>query len=76
MTSGFIGRVYEHKYRLNKGFAAKYGVVIRLVWYEVHESVLMAIEREKQLRNCKRAWKLELIEEMNSDWCYLYDRPV
>ena len=49
---------------MSKGFAAKYGASL-LVWYEVHESAIAAIEREKQLKNWKRVWKLELIEKAN-----------
>jgi len=72
MTNDLIRRVYEHKNGLNKGFAAKHGVN-QLVWYEVHESAMAAIEREKQLKNWKRSWKLELIEKSNPDWIDLYD---
>jgi putative endonuclease len=27
-----------------------------------------AIQREKQLKKCNRAWKIKLIEEMNPEW--------
>ena len=72
MTNDLIRRIYEHKNGLSKGFASKYGASL-LVWYEVHESAMAAIEREKQPKNWKRVWKLELIEKVNPDWCDLYD---
>ena len=72
MTNDLIRRVYEHKNGLSRGFAAKYGASL-LVWYEVHESAMAAIEREKQLKNWKRVWKLELIEKLNPEWCDLYN---
>ena len=31
-----------------------------------------AILREKTLKRWRRAWKLELIEDANPDWCDLY----
>ena len=54
-----------------KGFTERYGVH-HLVWYELHESMESAIEREKRLKEWKRDWKLELIESTNPDWKDLY----
>ena len=39
-----------------------------LVWYEQHGTMESAIVREKQLKNWKRAWKLEPIEKANPNW--------
>ena len=44
-----------------------------LVWYETHESAEAAINREKQIKKWKRAWKLELIEKHNPQWNDLYE---
>ena len=44
-----------------EGFTKRYGVH-QLVWYEVHESMESAIEREKRMKEWKRKWKRELIE--------------
>jgi putative endonuclease len=38
------------------------------VWYELHEQMLSAIEREKQIKEWHRPWKVELIEGLNPDW--------
>jgi putative endonuclease len=71
VTSDLVKRVWEHKNNLIEGFTERYGVH-RLVWYEVHESMQSAIQREKQLKQWKRRWKLELIEDANPEWLDLY----
>ena len=72
VTSDLVKRVWEHKNHLVDGFTKRYGVD-RLVWYEVHDTMESAIQREKAIREWQRAWKLELIEEFNPDWKDLYD---
>ena len=72
VMSDLIKRVYEHKDDLANGFTSKYGVH-RLVWHEIHESWESAIEREKQIKKWKRAWKLKLIEKNNPYWDDLYE---
>jgi putative endonuclease len=47
-----------------------------LVWYEVHEGMESAIEREKQLKEWKRKWKLELIESIHPCWEDLYQTII
>ncbi len=37
----------------------------KLVWYEVHEDPIVAITREKRIKDWQRAWKKRLIEAMN-----------
>jgi putative endonuclease len=71
VTSNIIKRVSEHKVDVRKGFTSKYGVH-DLVWYEVHEDIEFAIQREKCIKNWKRAWKIRLIEETNPDWRDLF----
>jgi putative endonuclease len=46
--------------------------VYDLVWYEHTPEILSAIQREKQLKNWQRAWKIHLIEEANPYWNDLY----
>jgi len=46
--------------------------VRRLVWYELHSDVTVAIQREKSLKRWRRAWKLQLVEKSNPDWRGLY----
>ena len=53
------------------GFAARYGVD-RLVWFEHHDTLETAMQREKRIKGWKRAWKIELIEKDNPHWVDLY----
>ena len=46
---------------------SKYGVKA-LVWFETHEDVNEAITREKQIKEWKREWKVEMIERSNPYW--------
>jgi putative endonuclease len=39
-----------------------------LVWYEIHNDINAAIEREKQIKGWNRAWKVRLIEQENPVW--------
>ena len=55
-----------------KGFTNKYNIH-QLVWYEIHISAESAINREKQIKKWKRAWKLKLIEKENPEWIDLYE---
>ena len=49
VTSDLIARTWQHKNDLVSGFSEQYQVHM-LVYYEVHESILEAIKREKQLK--------------------------
>ena len=55
-TSNLIRRVWEHKVKAIPGFAAQYGVD-QLVWFERHETLETAMQREKRIKRWKRAWK-------------------
>ena len=75
VTSDLVKRIWEHKNNMVEGFTKRYGVH-QLVWYEVHESMESAIEREKRLKEWKRKWKLELIESSNPNWQDLFNTIV
>ena len=72
VTSNIEQRVFEHREGLIEGFTRRYGCK-RLVWYEEHEDIGSAIQREKTLKHWYRKWKLKLIESMNPDWDDLYE---
>ena len=72
VTSDLPLRVWEHREDLVDGFTKKYAVHM-LVWYEVHDTMMSAITREKTIKGWKRAWKIEMIEAANPDWRDLYD---
>jgi putative endonuclease len=71
MTNDLLKRVWEHKVKAVSGFTAKYDVD-RLVWYEQHHSLESAFARERQVKEWKRAWKIQLIEADNPQWVDLY----
>jgi len=61
VTNDLVRRVTEHRKKLVPGFTKKYDVT-RLVYFERFHYVNEAIGREKQLKNWRRAWKVQLIE--------------
>ena len=71
VTSDLAQRVWQHKSKAVPGFTSKYGVD-RLAWFEAHELWESAIRREKQIKEWKRAWKIQLIEADNPHWIDLY----
>ncbi|HJR77192.1 MAG TPA: GIY-YIG nuclease family protein [Nitrospiraceae bacterium] len=67
VTSDLGKRMWEHEQGIVEGFTKKYRIH-HLVYYEMHEDMMSAITREKQLKKWNRAWKLRLIEQHNRDW--------
>ena len=72
VTSDLAKRIWEHKEHLVAGFTKKHSIR-RLVWYECHDSIEAAITREKQIKEWRRDWKVNLIQAMNPEWRDLYD---
>lgn len=72
VTNDLIRRIQKHKHKLTKGFTQKYNVN-RLVYYEVCSDIVVAIEREKQIKGWSRNKKNALVQAMNPDWNDLYD---
>ena len=70
-TSDLVTRVWEHKNGVVPGFTKKYSCKL-LVWYEAFDDIQQARQRELQMKEWKRAWKIKLIEETNLDWDDLY----
>ena len=70
-TSNLRKRVYEHKNKLRDGFTKKYNVTM-LVHYEIIDSRVSAIHRERFIKNWTRKKKLQLIEDHNREWEDLY----
>ncbi len=67
VTRDLSRRWFEHQEELTPGFTSRYGVKT-LVWFEEHDLLTAAIQREKNIKKYPRKWKLNLIEEMNPDW--------
>lgn len=72
VTSDLKKRIWEHKNNIIDGFTKQYNVH-QLAWYELHYSMESAIIREKRIKEWKRNWKLQLIENNNPDWHDLYE---
>ncbi|WNJ99182.1 GIY-YIG nuclease family protein [Thalassospiraceae bacterium LMO-JJ14] len=72
VTSDLVRRVWEHRAGVVDGFSKRYGCKT-LVYFETFDDIANAIQREKALKEWKRAWKLRLIEEMNPTWRDLWD---
>lgn len=65
VTSDLVKRVYEHKHKIIKGFTSRYDLNL-LVYYEIVDSMDEAIRWEKRIKKYPRRWKLNLINEKNS----------
>ncbi len=75
VTNDLIRRVYEHKNNMVNGFTKKYKVH-NLIYFVECGSIESALNREKQIKEWHRRWKLELIEGKNPLWDDLYNELV
>ena len=66
VTNAIKRRVLEHKTGKGSAFCKKYNLV-DLVYYEIIEGLDECIQREKQLKNWHRDWKINLIKEDNPE---------
>jgi len=64
VTNNVQRRVFEHKNGLVQGFTKRYRLTI-LLYFEEYRNIKEAIAREKQLKNWRRDWKLNLIKKTN-----------
>jgi putative endonuclease len=71
VTADIVRRAYEHRTGSIEGFTRRYGLK-RLIWFERHDEIMPAIQREKNIKNWPRAWKVRLVETMNPEWEDLY----
>jgi len=68
VTSDLKERVTQHKLKLHpQSFTAKYNIC-KLVYFEVFESIIEAIDREKQIKGGSRKKKIEMINKLNPEW--------
>jgi putative endonuclease len=72
-TVDLARRVWEHRESLADGFTKRYGLT-RLVYAEEHDDILLAKQRETNIKHWPRAWKVRLIHGTNPDWEDLYGR--
>ena len=72
VTNNLERRVLEHRSGKGGKFTSKYNLR-KLVYFECGNNVNETIMREKQIKAGSRKKKIDLIEEMNSEWNDLYD---
>lgn len=75
MTNSLLFRIYEHKKELMSGFTKEYHLH-ELLYYEIGETPMQAIIREKQVKNMLRKEKLELISNANPGFHDLYSEVL
>jgi putative endonuclease len=69
-TNDLANRVEQHKSKVVPGFSSTHQLNL-LVWYESHDSIMAARERERAIKKWRRDWKINLIQQMNPEWCDL-----
>ena len=67
VTSDLEKRIYQHKYKLIKGFSTKYNLSA-LLFYEGFGDIELAIAREKEIKSWRREKKNRLIVSVNPHW--------
>ncbi len=73
VTSSLLQRIHQHKNNIIEGFTKQHGCKL-LVYYELYDNMLKAIEREKQIKSGSRIKKLKLIESANPCWFDLFEQ--
>ncbi|HPI67478.1 MAG TPA: GIY-YIG nuclease family protein [bacterium] len=72
ITNNLKARVWQHKYKIIKGFTARYNIK-KLVYYETYNNPADAIGREKEIKGWVRKKKLKLIKDFNPTFKDLFD---
>jgi putative endonuclease len=73
ITNDLVRRVWEHKSGAIDGFTKRY-YLKRLVYFEAHDDIRAAIQRETNIKRWPREWKVNLIIEGNPEWNDLYEQ--
>lgn len=71
VTSSLKTRIADHKNGMGSEFTTKYKLT-DLIYYEEFTDIYQSIDREKQLKNWHREWKINLIKSVNPDMKDLY----
>ena len=66
VTSDLRRRVWQHREGLAESFTKRHGID-RLVYAEHHDEIAQAIQRERNIKHWRRAWKVALILKANTD---------
>jgi putative endonuclease len=70
-TNDLVRRIWEHRNGRSDSFTRRY-YLRRLVYFERHDEIQTAIQREPSIKRWPRAWKVNLITEQNPEWNDLY----
>ena len=74
VTADLLRRVFDHRHAVDPAcFTARYRAR-KLVYYEDHADILVAIRREKLIKGWTRGRKIRLIESFNPSWADLWPR--
>jgi putative endonuclease len=71
VTNDLVRRVHEHREGAIRGFSKQYALK-QLVHFEIYGSPREVIQREKNIKHWKRAWKLDLVSGANPQWRDLF----
>jgi putative endonuclease len=72
VTADLPKHAWEHREGVVAGFTKRYGLKL-LVYFEWHDQITLAIQREKNIKHWPRAWKTELIQSVNPEWKDLFE---
>ncbi len=64
VTTNLAKRITQHKLGIGSKFTQRYNIK-DLIYFEKFSDVNQAIDREKQLKNWHRKWKINLIKTIN-----------
>ena len=67
VTSDLPRRVFEHRNGTGSKYTSKHGIS-DLVWFDETNEIESALIKEKQIKNWRRQWKVNLVEKGNLYW--------
>jgi putative endonuclease len=67
VTTDLMARTHQHREGTFGGYTEERDIK-RLVWFERHGDIEVAIRREKTIKRWPRQWKFNVIEADNPDW--------
>ena len=70
-TTNLVQRVWQHRNEVVPSFTREYRCHL-LVYFEGHQDIRHAMQRERNVKHWVRDWKVELIEKSNPEWDDLY----
>ena len=70
-TNDLVRRVWEHKNDVVAGYTSS-NRCHDLVYFEEHQDIYRAMQREHNIKHWVRDWKDALIEKDNPEWDDLY----